>query len=135
MLFRVGFPTSAPVRNLPQPARPVPPPPPPPPPKHEFKTIRVKPGDTFSGIAQEHRVPLKRLYRANPQFNPKRQDGIPHFDRSPRGGWDPDYLRPGDKIRVPIEKPHAHTGHPGVGHHRPNPSQQTPPQTSPHPGA
>src|SRR5258708_7663828 len=59
--------------------------------------VTVKADDTLSGIAHRHGVSMKGLYRSNPQFDPHRQDGVPHFDRSKHGGWDPDYIRPGDR--------------------------------------
>lgn len=60
-------------------------------------------GNTLSGIAHANGVSMQALYEANPQFDPSRADGIVHFDRSPQGGWDPDYIRPEDTIRVPTE--------------------------------
>jgi len=71
--------------------------------------VRVKPGDTLTGIAHKHGATMKGVYGANPQFDPHRQDGIPHFDRSPHGGWDPDYLRPGDRIRLHPPRRASHT--------------------------
>ena len=113
--------------------------------------VRVKPGDTLTGIAHRHGASMKGVYGANPQFDPHRQDGISHFDRSPHGGWDPDYLRPGDRIR--LHSPHrpSHTaGHampaptapaaPGGEHHHGKnpppaastiPGRATPPQNTP----
>src|SRR5262245_54084559 len=60
------------------------------------RTVRVKAGETFSGIAAAKHLPKRALYRANPHFDPQRADGVLHYDRSTDGGWDPDYLRPGD---------------------------------------
>ena len=68
-------------------------------------TVTAKTGDTLWDIAQDNGLSMKSLYQANPQFDPKREDGILHFDRSRRGGWDPDYIRPGDVIRIPTQAP------------------------------
>jgi hypothetical protein len=67
------------------------------------RTVQVKSGDTFSGIAAARHLPKRALYRANPQFDPRREDGILNYDRGADGGWDPDYLRPGDRLRVPTQ--------------------------------
>src|SRR5215468_5222094 len=75
--------------------------------------VTVKRGDTLSGIARQHGVSMADLYRANPQFNPNRQDGVVESDRGRRGGWDPDYVRPGDRIRLHARpQPHPPSGHP-----------------------
>jgi hypothetical protein len=76
--------------------------------------VRVNPGDTLTGIAHKHGATMKGVYGANPQFDPHRQDGIPHFDRSPHGGWDPDYLRPGDRIRLHPLRPSHTAGRTGA---------------------
>jgi hypothetical protein len=77
--------------------------------------VTVKRGDTLWDIARRHGIPMSDLYRTNPQFSPHRQDGIPQFDRGRHGGWDPDYIRPGDRIRLPSHqpsRPHLPDGHP-----------------------
>jgi spore germination cell wall hydrolase CwlJ-like protein len=65
--------------------------------------VPVASGNTLSGIAHTNGVSMQALYEANPQFDPGRADGILNFDRSPQGGWDPDYIRPEDTIQVPKE--------------------------------
>ena len=67
------------------------------------QTVTVKPGDTLSGIAQQHHVSLQALYKANPQFDPSLSGGPVQHSRSPQGGWDPDYIRPGDKVNLPAQ--------------------------------
>jgi hypothetical protein len=67
------------------------------------RTVKVKSGDTFSGIAAARHLPKRALYGANPQFDPRREDGIVNYDRGADGGWDPDYLRPGDRLRTPAQ--------------------------------
>jgi len=84
--------------------------------------VTVKRGDTLSDIAQRHRVSMADLYHANPEFNPRRQDGVLHFDRGKHGGWDPDYIRPGDRINLPSALP--------VQPH--SPAQPQPPSGRPH---
>jgi LysM domain len=79
--------------------------------------VIVKRGDTLWDMAHQRGTTLKDLYKANPQFDPRRQDGILHFDRPSHGGWDPDYIRPGDRIRLPSQ--HSLEPHPGGHrHHR-----------------
>ena len=76
--------------------------------------VTVKRGDTLWDIARRHGIPMSDLYRTNPQFSPHRQDGIPEFDRGRHSGWDPDYIRPGDRIRLPSHqpsRPHLPDGH------------------------
>jgi hypothetical protein len=70
-------------------------------PAAHFKTHTVLPGECFSCIAHDNGMGRRQMYRANPQFDPRREDGVPHADRGRRGSWDPDYIRPGDKLRVP----------------------------------
>lgn len=67
------------------------------------QTVTVKPGDTLTGIAQQHHVSLQALYKANPQFDPSLSGGPVQHGRSPQGGWDPDYIRPGDKVNLPVQ--------------------------------
>jgi hypothetical protein len=67
------------------------------------RTVQVKTGDTFGGIAATRHLPKRALYRTNPQFDPRREDGILNYDRGADGGWDPDYLRPGDRLRIPAQ--------------------------------
>ena len=110
--------------------------------------VTVKRGDTLSDIAQRHGVSMADLYHANPEFNPRRQDGVLHFDRSKHGGWDPDYIRPGDRINLPSAlpvqphspaQPHPPSGHPHQraqphppGGHPHQPAQPHPPSGHPH---
>jgi LysM domain len=67
--------------------------------------VTVKRGDTLWDIAEQHGISMRDLYRANRQFNPHRQDGVLEFDHGRHGGWDPDYIRPGDRIKLPS---HSH---------------------------
>lgn len=85
------------------------------------RSVAVRPGDTLWDVAKRHHVPLDWLFAANPQFDPEKADGVLSFDRSRRGKWDPDYLRPGDRIRV------------AAAHHRPLTAHQPPrrPDTDP----
>jgi hypothetical protein len=76
----------------------------------------VKPGDTLIGISGHEHLPLSKLYALNGEFDPQRQDGIPHSDRSPHGGWDPDFILPGDHVYLP-----------------PKPVKPQPPKPSPKP--
>src|SRR5262245_4829188 len=71
------------------------------------KAVVVKRGDTLIGIARRYGIPIKDLYRANPRFDPQRQDGSGEADRGRQGAWDPDYLRIRDRVRVPFHGPHA----------------------------
>jgi hypothetical protein len=80
--------------------------------KHNANAVTVKRGDTLWGIAHRRGTSLKDLYGANPQFDPRRQDSVLHFDRPSHGGWDPDYIRPGDRIKLPSQPPpRPHPGH------------------------
>jgi hypothetical protein len=81
------------------------------------RTVKVKAGDTFSGIAAARHLPERALYLANPQFDPRREDGVLNYDRGADGGWDPDYLRPGDRLRFPaqLRQAPARTTTPGGG--------------------
>ena len=88
------------------------------------QTVTAKHGDTLWGIAKRDGVSLDRLLSANPQFDPAKTDGVPHFDRSRYGQWDPDYVRPGDHIRLPTSPrgvQHRHSSQSprtyGGGHH------------------
>jgi LysM domain len=67
------------------------------------QTVTVKPGDTLSGIAHSHHVSMQSLYKANPQFDPSRADGRVQSHRTGQSGWDPDYLRVGQKINLPSQ--------------------------------
>jgi hypothetical protein len=69
-------------------------------PPADVKTHTVVSGECFSCIAHDNGMSRRQMYRANPQFDPRREDGVLQADRGPRGSWDPDYLRPGDKLRV-----------------------------------
>lgn len=70
-------------------------------PNRKGHQVTVKPGDTLSDIAKRDGVSLGALLGANRQFNPTKADGVPSFDRSKFGQWDPDYIRPGDHVRLP----------------------------------
>ena len=86
------------------------------------QTVTVKPGDTLSGIAQSHHVSMQSLYKANPQFDPARANGVVQSQRHGQSGWDPDYLRVGQKINLPSQpvaakpaaKPDPSTTKPGA---------------------
>jgi hypothetical protein len=100
--------------------------------------VTVKRGDTLWGIAHRRTTTLKDLYEANPQFDPRRQDGVLHLDRPSRGGWDPDYIRPGDQIRLPSRPPLQR--HPSDHPHQPSdagcpgdPDRTGPTQNTPKP--
>jgi hypothetical protein len=100
--------------------------------------VIVRRGDTLWDMAHQQGTTLKDLYKANPQFDPRRQDGVRHFDRPSHGGWDPDYIRPGDRIRLPSQ--HSLQPHPGGHpHHRSdagcpgNPHRTRPTQNTPKP--
>jgi hypothetical protein len=54
----------------------------------------------FHGHLERGGMSRRQMYRTNPQFDPRREDGVPHADGGPRGSWDPDYIRPSDKLRV-----------------------------------
>ncbi|MBV9251124.1 MAG: LysM peptidoglycan-binding domain-containing protein, partial [Acetobacteraceae bacterium] len=89
------------------------------------QSVTAKRGDTLWGIAKRDGVSLDKLLSANPQFDPAKADGVPHFDRSRYGQWDPDYIRPGDHIRLPASPrgPHRHgsqspRAHGGAHHHK-----------------
>jgi len=95
-----------------------------PPQNHNDQTVTVKSGDTLWGIAQQHGTSLGALLAANPQFNPHKADGVLNFDRSHYGQWDPDYIRPGDSIRLP--------NHPSQTQHQPHTRQRQHPHQRPH---
>src|SRR5262245_56194879 len=68
----------------------------------DAKIVVAKRGDTLLGIARQHGVPIKELYDANPRYDQRGQDGLVETDRGRQRGWDPDYLRPGDRVRLPL---------------------------------
>jgi hypothetical protein len=118
--------------------------------RSQLKAHTVVKGESLLGIAREHRMSRPQIYRANPQFDPQREDGIPHRDRGPEGGWDPDFLLPGDRIHVtrpqrsPTHPSHSHkhkTPAKGPSSHAPLPRRRPPglglsaPQTGPSSGA
>jgi hypothetical protein len=91
----------------------------------------VKHGDTLIGISNQDHVPLSTLYGLNREFDPRRQDGILHSDRSPHGGWDPDYIKPGDRIYLPYHRqPKAPPAHPPA---KPPVTMPPPAKPQPHP--
>jgi LysM domain len=100
---------------------------------HNPNAVTVKRGETLWDIAHRRGTTLKGLYEANPQFDPRRQDGVLHFDRRGHRGWDPDYIRPGDQIKLPSQPAlRLHLGaHPhrrwdaGCKPDRPGPAQNT----------
>ncbi|MDO5623482.1 MAG: LysM peptidoglycan-binding domain-containing protein [Pseudomonadota bacterium] len=61
----------------------------------------VRSGDTLSGIAQHHKVPLGDLLKANPQFDPNSVGSGIDFQRQAPGTWDADAIFPGDRIQLP----------------------------------
>lgn len=64
-------------------------------------TAIVRSGDTLRGIAHDHHVSMTALYKANPQFDPRREDGVPQRDRGNGARRDPDLIKPGERIRIP----------------------------------
>jgi hypothetical protein len=103
--------------------------------KHNANAVTVKRSDTLWGIAHRRGTPINDLYGANPQFDPRRQDGVLHFDRPSHGGWDPDYIRPGDRIKLPSQpapQPHRghHPHHPSDAGSLSNPNQTAPTQNT-----
>jgi cell wall-associated NlpC family hydrolase len=63
--------------------------------------IAVETGDTLSEIAAENNMSLGELLELNPQFDASKVDGRLDTNRSGDGGYDPDFIRPGDTIIVP----------------------------------
>jgi len=63
--------------------------------------ITVESGDTLSEIAAENNMSLQELLELNPQFDASKVDGRLDPNRSGEGGYDPDFIRPGDTIIVP----------------------------------
>jgi cell wall-associated NlpC family hydrolase len=64
-------------------------------------SITVDAGDTLSEIAAENNLSLEELLELNPQFDASKVDGRVDANRSAQGGYDPDFIRPGDTIIVP----------------------------------
>src|SRR5262245_11826047 len=68
--------------------------------------VIVSRGQTLSQIARDNGIDLKKLYELNRKFDPSlqgRQDGRyypKNYKRPENGGWDPDFIKPGDAIRV-----------------------------------
>jgi hypothetical protein len=87
----------------------------------------VKHRNTLIGLSNEDHVPLSELYALNREFDPRRQDGVLHYGRSPHGGWDPDFIKPGDHIYLPY--------HPQPKAPPPLPRKATEPATVPQPTA
>jgi hypothetical protein len=62
--------------------------------------ISVEQGDTLSEIAADNNMSLGELLELNPQFDASKVDGRLDTNRSGEGGYDPDFIRPGDTIIV-----------------------------------
>jgi len=69
-------------------------------PKEEPRYTVVKYGDSFWTISIKNNVDAYKLLRANPIFDRRKIDGVIDKARHNKG-WDPDYLKPGDKVILP----------------------------------
>ncbi|HEV2674644.1 MAG TPA: LysM domain-containing protein, partial [Aliidongia sp.] len=72
------------------------------PPAPTTRVVTAKAGDTLEGIAKANGTTLPTLEKLNPQFDWSLFNGNPFTPPNPPGKRDPDLLRIGDKINIPI---------------------------------